>query len=358
MKILHVIASTGTGGAERHVLDLCLSLRLAGVATEVAMPVKGELGSQLERHGIACHEFGQGNRFSLLVLYRLRRIVHQVRPDIVHAHMPRSASMARWSKGKVPCVATAHNMVRHGSPFRHCDRVICVSDMVCRSLNRHGYPLDRTTVIHNAVDIARFSGHDRERIRAQMGWQEHIILLCVARLVPAKGQSLVIAALARLSRTDVHLVLAGAGPDEAALRKQVADMGLAERVTFAGNRQDIPQLLAASDIYLQPSLKEGFGIAFLEAMASGIPGIGTRTGAIPEMVHSGRNGLLVDAGDVDALAAAMQLLCDDPALRHQLGEQAARDVRSRFSLQRQAQDTLTVYQQMLGQHGTSAAHIR
>ena len=330
------------------MLDLCLSLRLAGVATEVAMPVKGELGNQLERHGIVCHEFGQGHRFSLPAVYRLRRIVRQVKPDVVHAHMPRSASMARWSKGHVTCVATAHNMVKHGGPFRHCERVICVSDMVCRSLNKHGYPPDRTTVIHNAVDIARFSGHDRERIREQMGWQDRIILLCVARLVPAKGQSLALAALARLSRTDVHLVLAGAGPDEAMLQKQATAAGLGNQVRFVGNRQDIPQLLAASDIYLQPSLKEGFGIAFLEAMASGVPGIGTRTGAMPEMVHSGRNGLLVDAGDVDALAAAMQKLCDDPELRRQLGNQAARDARSRFSLQRQAQDTLTVYQQALG----------
>lgn len=347
MKILHVICSVGTGGAERHVLDLCLALRLAGVTVEVALPVRGELGGQLERQGIACHEFGVGHRFNPLMLVRLRHIVHQTGSDVVHAHMPRSASMARWGKGNAVCVATAHNMVKHGRPFRHCERVICVSDMVCRSLNKQGYPLDRTTVIHNAVDIARFTGHDRERIRTQMGWQDEIIVLCVARLVPAKGQSLALAALARLANPNVRLVLAGAGPDEDMLRKQITELGITHQVQLVGNRQDIPQLLSASDIYLQPSLKEGFGIAFLEAMASGLAGIGTRTGAMPEMVHSGRNGLLVEANDVEALVTALRSLCNNSLLRQQLGEQAARDARSRFSLQRQAQDTLTVYQHAL-----------
>lgn len=347
MKILHVIASTGTGGAEQHVLDLCLNLRLAGVESEVAMPNQGRLGQQLGLKGFVTHTFGTGSRLNVFNLLRLRNIVRQSQADVVHAHMPRSASMLRWSKQTKPCVATAHNIVKHGWPFLHCQRVICVSDMVCRSLNKHGYPLDNTVVIHNAVDTNRFTGLSRDLIREQMAWQDKQVILCVARLVPAKGQRYAIQAVARLNRPDLRLVLAGSGTDENLLRDEAHALGISQQVVFAGNRQDVPQLLAGADIYVQPSIKEGFGIAFLEAMASGLACIGTRTGAIPEMVQTGRNGWLIDAGNSDELADVLCNLLDNHHLRKQLGEQAARDARTTFSLQRQAQDTISVYQQVL-----------
>ncbi len=345
MRVLHLIASTGTGGAERHLIDLCRMQQAQGLDVRVALPEAGALSQALEGLGVAWVKFRSGGRWDPLALWSLRKLIHTLRPDLIHAHMPKSAKMAGLAKAGVPCIATAHNIVKRLGPFRRCQQVICVSEMVCHTLSQLGYPAKTTHTIHNAVDTSRFVSAQRESIRQQLGWQDRVVMLCVARLVPAKGQQYAIEALAQVlpQHPQACLVLAGAGPDQAKLRTLAKQYGVQDNVSFLGNRNDIPNLLAAADIYLQPSLKEGFGIAFLEAMAAGLACIGTPTGAIPEMIENGINGLIVPVAHAPALALAMQTLIQQPELRQQFASAAANTARTRFSLQRQAADTLAVY---------------
>ncbi len=349
LKILHLIASTGVGGAERHLLDLCQQQQAAGLQISVALPATGALGAALQEHGIAWNLIRAGGRWNPLALYSLRKLVRRIQPDLIHAHMLKSASMAGYADRSVPCVATAHNIAKHLAPFRHCRHVICVSDSVQESLCRLGYPQSRTTVVYNAVDTRDFSVDNREKLRQQLDWQNQLVVLVVARLVPAKGQQFAIEALAQWlpQLGNVRLVLAGAGPDREKLVQLADKLGVATHLSLLGERNDVPDLLAAADIYLQPSMKEGFCIAFLEAMATGLPCIGTRTGAIPNMIEPGVNGLLIEPGDVQAIADAVLSIATDADRRRDFSSAAIVTAQTRFSLKKQADDTQQVYRNAL-----------
>lgn len=350
LKILHLMASTGIGGAEKHLLDLCVQQQAAGLQVSVALPAVGALGLALQAHGIACHLIRAGGRWHPWALWSLRQLILREQPDLVHAHMLKSASMAGYAAPATPCVVTAHNIVKHLGPFRRCQQVICVSDQVRDSLCRLGYPEARTSVVYNAVDAQAFNTGKRDALRLQSGWQDQLVVLCVARLVPAKGQQYAITALAQLAPqfTNLKLVLVGAGPDREKLMRLAAQLGVTAQLSLLGARNDIPDLLAASDIYLQPSIKEGFCIAFLEAMASGLACIGTKTGAIPNMLESGVNGLLIEPADAKAITEALRTLATDAECCARLGLAAKVTAQTRFSLEKQASATLMVYQQVLG----------
>lgn len=349
MKILHVIASTGVGGAEKHLLDLCLQQRELGLHVSVALPEEGALSRALHDHGIEYLLIRAGGRLHPLALWSLRQVIRRIQPDLIHAHMLKSASMVGYVERSIPFVATAHNIVKHLQPFRRCQHVICVSDMVRDSLCRLGYPAAMTTVVHNAVDTQAFNIDKRDAVRHQHGWQDQLIILCVARLVPAKGQTYAIDALVQLlpQLPNIRLVLVGEGGDREMLLQQALKSGVAEHLSLMGSRNDVADLLAATDIYLQPSIKEGFCIAFLEAMATGLACIGTRTGAIPTMLESGVNGILIPPGQSAAIVDAVMAIASDAERRTRYAQAARITAQTQFSPQKQARDTLAVYQRVL-----------
>ena len=349
MKILHLIASTGIGGAEKHLLDLCLQQQASGLQVCVALPATGALSLALQNHGIAYNLIRKGSRWDPLALWSLRQVIQREQPDLVHAHMPKSASMVGYAYPAMPCVVTAHNIVKHLGPFRRCRHVICVSEKVRDSLCQLGYPERMASVIYNAVNTQVFHTVHRNQLRLKFGWQEQLIVLCVARLVPAKGQQFAIEALAQLAArfTNLHLVLVGAGPDRDKLIRLASKLGVTAQLSLLGERSDVPELLAASDIYLQPSLKEGFCIAFLEAMATGLVCIGTNTGAIPNMLETGVNGLLIEPGNTHAIADALFLLATDTEQSASFKVAAKTTAETKFSLKKQVNDTLMIYLQVL-----------
>ena len=344
--VLHVVGSVGIGGAERHVLDLCQLQKAKGLRVRVALPAAGALSEALGRHGIEYALFGRGGRWSPSSLWRLWRIIHRDPPHLIHAHMPRSASMVGKTKGKIPFVATAHNIVKSIRPFIGSDFVICVSNQVKDSLLALGFPGERASIVHNAIVPFQLVSGTRDQIRDDMGWRDAVVILCVARLVPAKGQSYAIRALPEILSTEpaAKLVLVGAGPDDRMLRELAHSLGVSEHVVLLGARHDVPQLLQAADIYLQPSLKEGFCIAFLEAMSMGLPCVGTRTGAIPDMLQHGDEGILIEPADTRAIAESVSRLIQDSSLAAQYAQRAKAFVDEAFGQERQLLETLAVYQ--------------
>ncbi|MHB9021581.1 MAG: glycosyltransferase [Halothiobacillus sp.] len=349
MRILHVISSTDIGGAEQHVLDLSRIQIATGLTVAVAMPRVGALSDALNAAGIECFIFGRGGRWNPFTLWRIRRIIQQNKPVLIHAHMPRSAAMVARTNGSVPWIATAHNIVKSLKPFHNAGHVLCVSQQVRQSLLDCGFPAERCSVVHNAITPIECDAANRARVRAQLALSDRIIVLCVARLVPAKGHAFAIEAFPQIlgSTPQAQLVLVGAGALEVELKSLANKLGVASRVTFLGARQDVPDLLRAADVYLQPSIKEGFCLAFLEAMSVGLPCIGTRTGAIPEMVQSAQNGLLIEPANPSEIAIAVSALLHDPAKAKALGMAAKKTARSQFSIERQGRETLALYYHVL-----------
>jgi len=348
LKVLHIIGSVGVGGAEKHVLDLCLQQSALGLDVHVALPAVGELSVALTQHHIAHTIIRAGGRWHPLALWSLWRAINSTNPDIIHAHMLKSAAMVGRVNRRVPCVATAHNIVKHINPFAHCQHVICVSEMVRDSLCQLGYSQHKCSVIHNAVDTHAFSTKKRDTIRQRMEWQDALVVSCVARLVPAKGQIYAIRALPELVRfiPGIKLVLIGDGADYDKLTQLANELNVTEYIEMLGARADVPDLLAATDIYLQPSIKEGFCIAFLEAMATGLACIGTETGAIPNMLDNA-SGILIPPADVSAIVEAVLRLAQDQQLRNQYAQAARFTANTQFSPEKQTRDTVAIYHGLL-----------
>ena len=183
------------------------------------------------------------------------------------------------------------------------------------------------------VDTAQFA----PRAAASAG-SFHI--LCVGRLVAAKGQYVLVEAARRLAaeRRDFRVTIVGAGPEEQGLRAAIGEAGLARHVTMAGalNQDEVRRLYGEADAFVLPSFAEGIPVVLMEAMASGVPCVTTRITGIPELIRSDDEGLLVAPSDAEALAAAIARLIDDPALRARIAAAARRRVDADFHLERNA----------------------
>jgi len=164
----------------------------------------------------------------------------------------------------------------------------------------------------------------------------------------AKGHKELLEAMAGLKeRYPVQALIVGGGRREDEIKVLAAGLGLAAQAHFLGQRQDVPDLLQAMDIFVLPSYSEGVSLALLEAMAAGLPVIATAVGGTPEVVTDGVTGLLIPPRDAAALAGALERLLGDPAGARQLGENARRHVREHFSLERLGREINEIYQELV-----------
>jgi glycosyltransferase involved in cell wall biosynthesis len=200
--------------------------------------------------------------------------------------------------------------------WRRADRVV----PVCESLGQMALqtlPGLAYTVVPNGVDLTRFHPPASRRHRRS----GRVRCLAVARLVERKGIDHLIRAIASLERGRYELEIVGTGPDEQALRELAATLGLDDVVKFSGSldRATVARRYREADLFTLASVEEAFGNVFAEALACGLPIVGSNVGGIPALVEHGRNGLLVPPGDPQALAAAIRQLGEDPAMRAEMG---------------------------------------
>lgn len=182
-------------------------------------------------------------------------------------------------------------------------------------------------------------------------------ILCTGRMVPAKGQRVLLQAFAALAERDqLRLVFIGDGPDRAALQSLAASLGIAAQVEWTGALDHASTLarVAAADLFVLASFAEGLPVALMEAMALGVPCISTFIAGIPELIESGVNGLLVPAADLAALTAALRRLIGDPSLRQRLAERARQTVAAEYNLARNL-DPLAQHLAELATLGNQAA---
>lgn len=229
---------------------------------------------------------------------------------------------------------------------------IAISDAVLQSTARtfHVAP-ERMTVIYRGLDESKQRlSVDKAAVRVRLGLSDaDPFLLAIGRLAPQKGHKYLIAALPELVRRfpRTRLAIVGDGWLGPALLEQARALGVQDHVALLGKRTDVPELLAACDVFVFPSLFEGLGVSLLEASFAGCACLSTTTGPIPEIITHDVNGLLVPPGDSRELATALLRLAGDPALRARLGDAAHANMKARFMLADKVADLERCYTRLL-----------
>lgn len=227
-------------------------------------------------------------------------------------------------------------------------RIIAISDYIKRQLLAAGIPEDKITVRYLGVDTERFRPDvaARERLASEYSiGPDEIILSTVSYLRPIKNPQIIVQACGLLAQRGVRarLFVAGDGEMLDDLKQLTTQLGIAERVHWLGLVSNPTQLLQASDLFLLATVGEAFGLVLPEAMACGVPVVGARAGAIPEVVKDGETGLLVEPLDPVALADGIERLARDTALRTKMAQQASARVAEMFTLEKSAANTLKIY---------------
>ena len=245
--------------------------------------------------------------------------------------------------------------------IKRADGMIAISQFVASTLEESSRESSNVYVVLNAINITDWvPGRGRDQRRAEFGFAPtDIVITTVCRLFPGKGLTELVRSFARVHAEQPHTRLLVVGGEMVhgylgELQTLASVLGVADRVVFTGRRNDVPALLAASDIYAMPSMFEPFGLVYLEAMAMQLPVVALNNGGTPEVVDDGRAGLLSEPDDVGQLADNLIALVVDPAKRARFGQYGREQVESRFTLDRMARDTAAAYR-MLVFHEHAAA---
>jgi glycosyltransferase involved in cell wall biosynthesis len=228
-------------------------------------------------------------------------------------------------------------------------RVIAISEFVKRQLTAAGLAERKIVVRYLGVDIDRFAPDPAARKQWVDGFHiqpNEVILSTVSYLRPFKNPHVLVLACDEIKKRGVQarLFVAGDGDMLSSLMELSQRLGLADRVHWLGNVTDPRSLLQASDVFLLASVGEAFGLVLAEAMACGVPIVGSRSGSLPEVVDEPRTGLLATPLDAIGLAEAIERLAKDPTLRRQMGQQAMGRVRERFTVDLAVARTLGIYE--------------
>jgi len=241
---------------------------------------------------------------------------------------------------------------------RSADAVFSISRFVAETVVATGTPRERVHTILNCVDPSRWDPNiDGSGVRREFGVPTNAPLLAsVSRLFGQKGQRELLRALALVRKEVPEVRLLIVGEDDVhvhgssftdELKVLAKDLGVADRVVFTGGRSDIPQIMAACDVFSMPSFEEPFGLVFLEAMAMARPVVALNNGGTPEVVEHGRSGLLSAPFDVAALAGHLVGLLTDGELRARMGAYGRARVLAYFNPHRMARDAREAYEAIL-----------
>lgn len=361
IRIQHVVLSLQPGGLENGVVNIVNRLSPDRFHSQICcLKHGGEFSTRLKAD-IPVHEMGWRGGNSLALPLRLARLFRKTRPDIVHTRNAEAFfyGFLGAKLAGIDCVVhSEHGRTFDDRPIRfHVQRwfsartrAICtVSRQLKHDLALHtGITEKRIQVLHNGVDLDRFHPGNRILARQSLGLHDgDIVIGSVGRLVAVKNYGLLLQAVALLGRRDIAVLLVGEGPERQALEQLSRSLGIESAVRFLGHRDDVMALLPAMDIFVLPSTSEGQSNTLLEAMASSVASVASDVGGNPDIVSHGKDGLLFKSGDEEALAACLQMLCNDVRLRESVAAAARKRVMQEFSIDAMIRRYEKLYSQVL-----------
>lgn len=366
MKVLLLTTHLEMGGIPVYVVNLARGLKERG-HTPIVASHGGWLERRLRREGIShanisCKTSSELHpKLWLSVLPKLVGLTRREQPDLIHAHT-RVTQVLAWALSTltgVPYVTTCHGLYRFriGRRFFRCwgDRVMAVSGpSMDRLINQYRLsPPHKVVLIRNGVEVNHFSKPVPEEARRffkeKVGLKGSPIVGAIARLSPVKGLDALLKALPGLlpSFPRLQVLLVGEGPARPDLIRLAYSLGIEEHVVITHPVEDTRVPLSAMDLFVAPSLREGFGLALVEAMTAGVPVVATNAGGPAEIIEDGVSGLLIPPGDPAPLGKAVASLLSDPAKRRTIAAAGRERAKKEFDMDRVVRQVEEVYDRTL-----------
>lgn len=338
------------GGAESFTCDMAIAMRRLGANPAVVFVLDGEpLSQRLSEAEIPCASLSLSRGRDVLTCpRRFSTVVSQMNGDVaILIESGYIAAALRIGGYRRPIICVEHgSILLSGQPLRKrilraidrasgafaCSSVVAVSGFIAQRVG--GTRARRLSIISNGVDLTRFS----PGTAPDDGRDDLITIGCAARLIEGKGVDDLLRAVASPRLDGIRLRIAGDGPKRTYLESLASALGVTARVEFVGRVTDMPKFWRASDIVVIPSNEfvESFGMAAVEAMACAKPVVASTSGALPDLVTHGHNGLIFESGDIAALAAALAEYVDSAALRDKHGQNGRRTCAEQFDLDKTA----------------------
>lgn len=371
-RVLHVIDSLRLGGAEALLAALVRELRRSGRSwNAVCVPDSGDadpgLVERMREHADELRWLPAVPLYDPRLYLALGRALRDLRADVVHSHLSTANVSSRVAALALrrPHLTTIHTVpgpsAEDSRPRAFADgwssrlsRCLVAPSVEVAEAYRAAFrlPASRMRVIPN-VPAAEppASGFDREALRREVGGEGvELLVLAVARLQPEKGIDDLVSAAAELQPRlpGLRVAVAGSGPEEAALRRQIESAGLAGSFFLLGSRSDVGALLAAADVFCLPSRHEGLPLSLLEAMQAGLACVATRVGGVPGAIADGVDGFLVEPAAPGALAEALERSLREEDRRLAMGAKARDLVRERYAASAAADAYADLYDELMG----------
>ncbi|MCX5704979.1 MAG: glycosyltransferase family 4 protein [Candidatus Omnitrophica bacterium] len=363
MNILYITNHLNIGGITSYCLTLASGLKRKGHSVYIASS-GGSLIHEFIKEGIRYIPIPIKTKKEIspkiiMCEFSLSGIIKVNNIQIIHSHSRTTQVLATLlsRRAHIPHVYTCHGYFKRRLLRRlfPCwgDKTIAISQQVKEHLV-HDFKVDegRITVIHNGIDVEKFSSGSFgswHQVKIDLGLGSGPVIGIVARLSDVKGHQYLIRAMLQVLREvpDAQLLICGEGKEKENLVKLVDELGVSKSVFFKPEAQGTQNMLSVMDVFVMPSLKEGLGLALMEAMAAGVPVVGSNIGGIRTLIQADVTGLLAEPADCDGLSRAIVALLKDNNKAQYLSDNARRFIREHFSKEQMIRETEEVYAQCL-----------
>ena len=357
---LHIDTARTWRGGQGQVMHTVMGLRARRHRAALVAHPEGELYRRMSE-GTDLIPLAPRNEIDLTAAWRLSRVLKQLKPDIIHAHDPHAVAMGATALSIVsptpqPYLVASRRIefrVAHNSfsrwKYGRVDCFVAISEAVRERLIADGIPRQKTTVVHEGVDVERIARLEPGNVHAAFYLPTQApIVGNVGALVAQKGQQYLIDAAAIVVRAvpDCRFVICGEGELRPSLEEQIKRRHLERHVFLTGFRADVLELLKGFDLFALSSLQEGLCTSLIDAMAASKAAVATRVGGVPEVVADGETGYLVPPRDHEAMADRIIALLKDETHRTRMGQAALKRAREHFAVDRMVEGTLATYERL------------
>jgi glycosyltransferase involved in cell wall biosynthesis len=363
--VLHVIGILSPGGAERNLYYLAPHMATSRFRYGICcLTARGDFAAEIEHAGIPVWELGFRKRYTFSSIWRLSRLLKLKKVKVLHTHLFLPGLVGRLAgllAGTPVMITHEHGKTLWKRWYHRCfermmlpvtDLRIAVSEDILELRIEHEHtPRSKLRLVHNAVDPALFEVPESARAakRKELGLEGGFVVGTVGRLVDAKSFDLLLEVAREVCarKPDARFLIVGEGPLGEDLRASAASSGLRGLVLFTGKRSDIPELMAAMDLYIITSKREGLPLTLIEAMMSRKPIVATSVGGIPDTISNDVEGILVPPGDTGSIVEAVLALASDAERRERLGSGARKRAAETYSPRKVLEDLERIYMEHL-----------